>query len=48
MNKEIPQSVLEYDFDFNWDEKDVWKLDYLEQEINIELLEWHLNIPFWN
>lgn len=24
----IPESVLEYGFDFDWDEKDVWKLDY--------------------
>ena len=48
MNKEIPQSVLEYGFDFDWDEKDVWKLDYPEQEISIEILEWHFDIPFWN
>ena len=48
MNKEISQSVLEYGFDFDWDEKDVWKLDYPEQEISIEILEWHFDIPFWN
>lgn len=46
--KTIPESVLEYGFDFDWDEKDVWKLDYPTQEIVIEMLEWHFNIPFWN
>ena len=46
--KIIPDSVLEYGFDFNWDEKDVWKLEYPTQEIVSELLEWHFNIPFWN
>ena len=46
--KTIPESVLEYVFDFDWDEKDVWKLDYPAQEMVIEMLEWHFNIPFWN
>lgn len=46
--KEIPNSVLEYGFDFDWDEKDVWKLEYPTQEIDIEILEWHFDIPFWN
>ena len=46
--KTIPESVLEYGFDFDWDEKDIWKLDYPTQEIVIEMLEWHFNIPFWN
>lgn len=47
-NEDIPQSVLEYGFDFDWDEKDVWKLNYPVEQIEIEALEWHLNIPFWN
>ena len=46
--KNIPESILEYGFDFDWDEEDVWKLDYLAQEINIKLLEWHFDRPFWN
>ena len=44
----IPESILEYGFDFEWDEKDVWKLDYPIQEIASEVLEWHFDIPFWN
>ena len=44
----IPESVLEYGFDFDWDEKDVWKLKYPVQEIASEILEWHFDVPFWN
>lgn len=44
----IPESILEYGFDFEWDEKDVWNLEYPTQEIDTELLEWHFDRPFWN
>lgn len=44
----IPESVLEHGFDFDWNEEDVWKLNYPTQEIALEILEWHFNIPFWN
>ena len=44
----VPESVLEYGFDFDWDEKDVWNLDYPVQEICIDVLEWHFDVPFWN
>lgn len=47
-NKDIPQSVLEYGFDFDWDEKDVWKLDYPTAKISIEDLKWHFDVPFWD
>ncbi len=50
MEKEIkiPNSVLKYGFDFDWNEQDVWELDYPTQEIDITILEWHLDVPFWN
>lgn len=44
----IPTSVLEYGFDFNWDEKKVWELDYPTEELDIEKLEWHFKVPFWD
>lgn len=47
-NIKVPESVLEYGFDFDWDEKDIWGLDYETEEIPIEKLEWHFDIPFWN
>lgn len=48
MKKELPKIIKEVGFEFDWDEKDVWKLDYPVEEIDISLLEWHFNIPFWN
>lgn len=47
-NIKIPESVLKYGLDFDWDEKDVWALDYPIEDIEIEMLEWHLSVPFWN
>ncbi len=44
----VPQSVLEYGFDFDWDEKDVWELDYPVEQMDIETLEWHFEVPFWD
>ena len=46
--EDIPNSVLEYGFDFDWDEKDVWLLDYPTSKMKIDELEWHFNIPFWD
>ena len=47
-NLNIPKSVLQYGFDFDWDEKNVWKLDYPSQAIDIKELEWHFCVPFWD
>ncbi len=44
----VPESVLEYGFDFDWDEEVVWNLDYETEEMDIHLLEWHFDVPFWN
>lgn len=48
VKEEIPKSILEYGFDFDWDEKDVWALDYPKEEISIEKLKWHFDVPFWD
>jgi hypothetical protein len=35
-------------FDFgNWEEELVWALDIPAQELDINLLTWHLAIPYW-
>ena len=47
-DQNIPQSVLEYGFNFDWNEEDVWKLDYPTEEMDLAMLEWHFTIPFWN
>lgn len=46
--KIIPKSVLEYGFDFDWNEEDVWKLSYPTADLAIEKLDWHFDIPFWD
>ena len=45
---QIPKSVLEYGFDFDWNEEEVWKLNYEKEEMDIQKLEWHFDVPFWN
>jgi len=47
-NNEIPESVLEFGFDFDWNEEDVWKLNYKEEDLDIKELEWHFEVPFWD
>ncbi len=45
--KEIPQIIKDVGFDFNWDEEKVWALDLPIEEMEIQELEWHFDIPFW-
>ncbi len=44
----IPESVLEYGFDFDWNVEKVWQLDYPIIKMDITELEWHFDIPFWD
>lgn len=44
--KKLPKIIEDVGFDFNWDVKKVWKLDYPVEEIDIEELTWHFDIPF--
>ena len=46
--KRLPKIIEKVGFDFSWNEKKVWKLNYPFEEININKLEWHFKIPFWN
>ncbi len=46
--KKILDIINKIGFDFDWDEKKVWKLKVLVKEINISELKWHFNIPFWS
>ena len=48
MEEKVPDSVLEFGFDFDWDEKDVWKLNYPTIELDLGELDWHFSIPFWD
>jgi hypothetical protein len=44
---EIPQIIKDVGFDFHWSEEKVWSLDIPIEEISIEELKWHFDIPFW-
>lgn len=46
MRKDIPQIIKDVGFDFSWDEKKVWALDYPVEEIDLDELIWHFDIPF--
>lgn len=46
MNKDIPQIIKDVGFDFSWSEKKVWSLDYPVEEMDINELTWHFDIPF--
>lgn len=46
VKKEIPQIIKDVGFDFSWSEEKVWALDIPVEEMNIEELIWHFDIPF--
>jgi hypothetical protein len=46
MSKDIPQIIKDVGFDFNWSEEKVWALNISAEEIDINDLTWHFNIPF--
>lgn len=43
----IPQIIKDVGFDFHWSEEKVWMLDVPVEEISIDELIWHFDIPFW-
>jgi len=42
----MPESIKAVGFDFNWDEKKVWKINAPVEEMDISELLWHLDVPF--
>ena len=44
--KKLPKIIEEVGFDFSWNERKVWKLNYPVEEIDIGKLTWHFEIPF--
>ncbi len=43
----LPDIIKEVGFDFSWDERKVWGLNVPIEEISIESLIWHFDIPFY-
>ena len=49
MKKKImPKIIKDVGFDFWWDNKKVWALDYPVEKIKVSQLAWNFEIPFWN
>ncbi|MEK7540116.1 MAG: hypothetical protein AAB558_02620 [Patescibacteria group bacterium] len=42
----IPKIIQEVGFDFSWSEPKVWALEVPEEEMPIQELIWHFDIPF--
>ena len=43
---QIPQIIKDVGFDFNWSEEKVWALNVPTEEMDINELTWHFDIPF--
>jgi hypothetical protein len=46
VSRELPDIIKEVGFDFSWDERKVWELDAPTEEMPINELTWHFDIPF--
>jgi len=44
----LPQAIGDIGFDFDWDEKKVWKLDVPVVDLDIDKLVWHFDVPFYS
>lgn len=42
-----PQIIKDVGFDFMWDSKKVWALNIPVEEMDMQDLIWHFDIPFW-
>ncbi|HVX93101.1 MAG TPA: hypothetical protein VHA74_03235 [Candidatus Dojkabacteria bacterium] len=42
-----PKIIDDVGFDFDWKEEKVWELDVPVEEISLDELSWHFDIPFW-
>jgi hypothetical protein len=45
MSRELPDIIKEVGFDFSWDERKVWELDVSAEEMPIDELTWHFDVP---
>lgn len=46
MKRKMPKIIKEVGFDFDWDEKKVWDLNVIAEDMPIKQLIWHFDIPF--
>lgn len=48
MNKPLPKIIKDVGFDFHWSIEKVWLLDVSVEDISVDELKWHFDIPFWS
>lgn len=46
MSRVMPDIIKEVGFDFSWDERKVWELNVPTEEMPIDELTWHFDVPF--
>ena len=46
--KELPDEMKDWYFPFNWEVKEIWKLEGKIETRKLKELEWHLDVPFWS
>lgn len=46
MSKQKPAIIQQVGFDFSWDEKKVWALNVPIEDMAIDELVWHVDVPF--
>lgn len=42
----IPKAIRDVGFDFSWSEQKVWRLNQPVEDMPIEELTWHFDVPF--
>lgn len=44
---ELPKEIQKNGFDFHWDKHKLWALDIPVEYLDVSLLVWQLELPFW-
>ncbi len=45
--RKLPQLIERYWYSIDWDVPSLWALDLPVEEIPINVLDWHLDVPVW-
>lgn len=46
MKRQKPKIIEEIGFNFNWDAHKIWSLNVPHEDVSIDELAWHFDIPF--
>jgi hypothetical protein len=48
MSSGMPEVIRRNGFDFDWDEREIWRLALPVEEMPVAWLDWHFDLPFWD